>query len=47
MPLITTWQSGGETYSVATYKNLGESTADWIARHFARVASKMDQYPPE
>lgn len=46
-PITTTWTSSGVARSVVTYKHAGESTSDWIDRHFAAVRTAMDTYPPD
>lgn len=46
-PKSTTWVSGGETYSVVTPQRIGESDADWCARHAGLVAEAQGQLPPD
>lgn len=45
--LKTQWVSGGQTRSVTTARNVGESVADWQKRHFDAVVARMEQYPPD
>jgi hypothetical protein len=46
-PIETKWVSGGAPIEVSTPHNPGETTNDWIARHFDRVRAKMADFPPD
>ena len=43
----TEWTSGGERKSVVTYREPGESNADWLARHVEAVQTKQAEFPPD
>jgi hypothetical protein len=45
-PITTTWTAADGPHTVSTERNQGESTADWIARHFAAVSAAMERHPP-
>lgn len=49
-PKITSWKfklgSGVATHTVTTYRQDGETDAEWTARHAAIVASDAAEFPP-
>lgn len=45
--LKTEWQHGGDTITVETPRNPGETSAAWAERHRVAVAEMKVEFPPD
>lgn len=46
-PKVTRWLSGGDHHTVTTWRNPGETEADWCQRHDDAVAYWQGIFPPD